>query len=212
MAARAIAARSQGGRLVDVGCGVGNFRRYLALTCYPYIGADVVRYPAFPPDAEFVPIDPRSGTVSLPDGAGDIVVCLETIEHVENPRALFRELTRLTRPGGLIVVTTPNQLSLLSKLTLLVKHRFNAFQDGTGNAYPTHITALLEIDLIRIARECGLEDPQILYSDDGRIPGTGRRWPAACRGRAFSDNIGISAIRPLGPSPREPSGAPSAAE
>jgi 2-polyprenyl-3-methyl-5-hydroxy-6-metoxy-1,4-benzoquinol methylase len=117
-----------------------------------------------------------------------VTVSIETIEHLENPRAFFRELTRITRPGGLIVVTTPNQLSLLSKLTLVVKNQFNAFQDGS---YPAHRTALLEIDLRRIAAEVGLTDAQVQYTNSGRIPGMAWHWPFV-GGRAFSDNVAIS--------------------
>lgn len=208
MAARILRERSTGlGTIVDVGCGVGTFRQHLATTGVDYVGADIVRYPAFPRSAKFVSIDPATGRIPLADATGDVVVCLETIEHVENPRALFREITRLTRPGGLVVVTTPNQLSVLSKLTLVVRNQFTAFQDGTGNAYPAHISALLEIDLIRMARECGLDAIRIGYSGRGRVPGTGVHWPRFLRGRAFSDNIMISAIRPPGrpsPDPRTP--------
>src|SRR5438067_9764395 len=35
------------------------------------------------------------------------VLCLETIEHIEDARALADELTRVTRPGGIILLTTP---------------------------------------------------------------------------------------------------------
>ena len=73
------------------------------------------------------------------------------------------------------MVTTPNQLSLLSKLTLVLKNQFNAFQDSS---YPAHLTALLEIDLRRIATECGLADVAIAYSQQGRIPGTARHYPS----------------------------------
>jgi len=46
---------------------------------------------------------------SLPvrDGEADVVVSIETIERLENPRAVFRELARALRPGGLLIVTTP---------------------------------------------------------------------------------------------------------
>lgn len=75
------------------------------------------------------------------------------IEHLENPRAFIRVLVRLTKPGGWVFVTTPNQLSLLSQMTLMLKNQFNAFQEAPS-LYPAHITALLEIDLIRITTEC----------------------------------------------------------
>jgi hypothetical protein len=108
----------------------------------------------------------------------------------------MRNLTRVTKPGGLIVVSTPNQLSLLSKLTLVVKNQFNAFQDGS---YPAHLTALLEIDLVRMARECGLINIVVHYTDRGRIPLSARHWPrnGFFRGRAFSDNVLLSCFRPM---------------
>ena len=137
-----------GGTLLDVGCGVGNLWPFVRDRFDRYIGADAVRYDGFPLDAEFAHVDLDSGRVPLSDGAGDVVVAVETIEHLENPRAFARELTRLCRPGGWVVITTPNQLSLLSKLTLVLKNEFSAFRAGS---YPAHLTALLEVDLRRIA-------------------------------------------------------------
>ena len=134
----------------------------------------MVRFDGLPSDVEFHPIDLDAGRVGLPDGSGDVVSGVETIEHLENPRAFVRELVRLTKPGGRVVVTTPNQLSWLSKATLLLKNNFNAFQAGS---YPAHITALLEIDLRRIAAECRLADVAVVYTRRGRIAGTPWHFP-----------------------------------
>jgi SAM-dependent methyltransferase len=184
-----------GGTLVDVGCGTGALWGAARDRFDRYVGADVVRYEGFPEGGTFHEVDLETGRVPLPDGSADVVAAVETIEHVENPRAFVRELTRLARPGGLVVVTTPNQLSLLSKLTLVLRNQFNAFQEAPG-LYPAHLTALLEIDLIRIARESGLADPATRYTDSGRVPFTPWRWPGGFRGRAFSDNILLEARRP----------------
>jgi 2-polyprenyl-3-methyl-5-hydroxy-6-metoxy-1,4-benzoquinol methylase len=190
MAAGALAARhTGGGTLLDIGCGTGNLRAALAGRFDRYVGVDVVRHDGFPADAEFYPVDLDAGRVALPDAFADVVAAVETIEHLENPRRFLRELTRLARPGGWVAVSTPNQLSLLSKLTLLVKNQFNAFQDG---CYPAHLTALLEIDLRRIAAECRLADVAIVYSGEGRIPGTPWHYPSwlsRCFPRAMSDNV-----------------------
>jgi len=185
LAAAAIAERAEGSVLIDVGCGQGLLRKNLTARLQKYIGVDLVRYPGFPADSDFCCADLNGAAIPLPDGSADVVACVETIEHVENPRALMRELVRLARPGGLIVLTTPNQLSLLSKLTLIVKGRFNAFTETS----PGPISALLESDLVSIARECGLTDIAVRYTDSGRIPGTARHWPRCFGGRAFSDNI-----------------------
>jgi SAM-dependent methyltransferase len=194
MVVHALAGHQMRGTLVDIGCGTGRLFA-LAGSCYNrYVGVDIDRYDEFPHGAEFVRADLNSGLVPLPDRFAQMVVSVETIEHLENPRALVREMARLARVGGLVVVTTPNQLSLLSLLTLMVKGQFNQFQETPGS-YPAHITALLEVDLVRIARECGLKDIKITYSDDGRMPLTGRHWPAFLKGRRFSDNLMLTAVK-----------------
>ena len=178
-----------GGTLVDVGCGAGQLWRFLRRQFARYIGVDVVRYENFPAEAEFTQVDLDTDRVSLPDDSADVVAAIETIEHLENPRAFMRELVRMVRPGGWVVVTTPNQLSLLSLLTLFTKQRFNAFQDAH---YPAHLTALLEVDLRRIADECGLRDVAIMYSKDGRLALTPWHYPgflARIFPRALSDNL-----------------------
>ncbi|MEN1680507.1 MAG: class I SAM-dependent methyltransferase [Planctomycetota bacterium] len=180
-----------GGLLADVGCGHGHLWQSVTEHFDRYAGIDAVRYDGFPDDGEFVLLDLDTGGAPLPDGAADVVACVETIEHVENPRALARELMRLAKPGGLVIVTTPNQLSLLSKLTLVIKNQFNAF---TESSYPAHLTALLECDLRRIAAECGLEEVEVLFTGQGRVPGTKWHWPSwlsAVLPRAFSDNVGL---------------------
>jgi 2-polyprenyl-3-methyl-5-hydroxy-6-metoxy-1,4-benzoquinol methylase len=182
-------------RLADVGCGTGSFRSHCSAVCEKYCGVDVVRYDDFPTDAEFLAADLDSARWPLEDNLFDATVSLETIEHLENPRAFFREMTRITRPGGLVIVTTPNQLSFLSKLTLIVKNEFTAFQERPG-LYPAHRTALLETDLARIARESGLQGARIAYSNSGRIPGGDLTWPAMFGGRAFSDNVMVIARKP----------------
>ena len=197
-----LAERRAAGVLVDVGCGTGNLRRALGGRFVRYVGADVVRYDGFPADGEFHAVDTATGRVQLDDGVGDVVAAVETIEHVENPRAFARELTRLCRPGQWVVVTTPNQLSLLSKLTLVLRHEFNAFR---ASSYPAHLTALLEVDLRRIAGECGWTEVTIRYTGDGRIPGTSRhypRWLSRLLPRALSDNVALVARTSIGANPR----------
>lgn len=189
MVARELQKRHRGGgTILDVACGAGRLFSFVRNLCDRYMGADIVQYDSFPARTQFVKADLDVETVPLPDARAEIVVSVETIEHLENPRAFMRELTRLAAPGGWIAVTTPNQLSLTSKLSLVLKNQFVAFQEAPG-LYPAHISALLEIDLIRLSRETGLSDAAVVYSNSGRIPGTAWKWPRWCRGRAFSDNV-----------------------
>ena len=197
MVARALSGRHPGGgTLLDVGCGCGELWAFVSDRFASYAGADAVRYDGFPTEAAFHQIDLDSGRVPLPPESADVVAAVETIEHLENPRAFARELTRLAKPGGWVVVTTPNQLSLLSKLTLLVKNEFNAFR---ASCYPAHLTALLEVDLRRIARECGWVDVAVAYTGQGRIPGVRWHWPGFLSrwfSRTFSDNVLVIGRKP----------------
>jgi 2-polyprenyl-3-methyl-5-hydroxy-6-metoxy-1,4-benzoquinol methylase len=199
MVQRAVAARHPGGgTLVDVGCGSGGLWPHVRASFGRYVGVDVLRYDGFPAEGEFHALDLDRGEVPLPDGIADVAAGVETIEHLENPRAFMRMLARLTRPGGWVIVTTPNQHSLLSKGTFLVRGEHVHFQDAS---YPAHITALLEADLRRMAAECGLTDIAVEYSGAGRVPATPRHWPRALTRllpRAFSDNLLLAGQKPHG--------------
>ena len=195
-AAALLAAAGARGAVVDVGCGAGTLRAALALLTSSYIGVDVVRFPSFPVDAEFRQADLDLEPIPLADRSADIVTAIEVIEHVENPRRLMRELARIARPGAVVLVSTPNQRSLLSTLSLVVRGHFAAFSD---REYPAHISALLDVDLLRIAAECGLVDSRIEYSSQGRVPLTNRHYPRLLSRtfpRALSDNLFLIARSP----------------
>jgi 2-polyprenyl-3-methyl-5-hydroxy-6-metoxy-1,4-benzoquinol methylase len=187
-----------GGVLIDVGCGAGNLWPFVRSRFSRYIGIDVVRFEGFPADAEFHRVDLETSKVPLQEDSADVVAAVETIEHLENPRAFIHELVRLAKPGGWIIVTTPIQLSILSLLTLVINHRFAAFQDVD---YPARRTALLEVDLRRIAAECALADVEVTYSHEGRIALTPWHYPkflARLFPRAFSDNLLLIGRKPGG--------------
>jgi len=199
MVSDALAARGvAGGRLVDVGCGGGALWRAMSGRFDHYCGLDAIRYEALPPDAEFRQIDLDAPAWPVADGEADVVTAVETIEHLENPWAFVRSLVRIVKPGGWVVVTTPNQLNLLSLLTLFTKRRFSAFQDAH---YPAHRTALLESDLERTASAAGLERIAIAYTCRGRVPLVAMHYPftlARIFPRALSDNLMVIGRRPIG--------------
>jgi SAM-dependent methyltransferase len=45
--------------------------------------------------------------IPAPDASFDVVLCTEVLEHVPDPLAALRELVRLVRPGGMIIITAP---------------------------------------------------------------------------------------------------------
>jgi len=198
MVAAAVAARHPGGgTLLDVGCGSGRLWPFVRGRFERYVGVDAVRYDGFPAEGEFHAADLDAQALPFADAA-EVVAAVETIEHLENPRAFVRALVRAAKPGGWVIVTTPNQLSLLSRATLLAKGEHNAFRDAS---YPAHITALLEVDLRRIAAECGLEQVSVEFSHSGRVAGSGRHYPgwlSRLWPRGLSDNLLLAGRKPRG--------------
>ena len=193
----ALERRSVGrGVVADVGAGAGDLYRHISEYCAEYLALDAVRYDGLPEVARFLACDVGAGPLPLPEASADCVFAVEVIEHLENPRALMRELARIARPGAWVVVTTPNQASLLSVLSLVFKGRFPAFADAN---YPAHLTALLPVDLLRMGAECGLEQRVLEWSLEGRIPGTAWHWPATVvrlgPGR-LSDNVLLLCRKP----------------
>jgi ubiquinone/menaquinone biosynthesis C-methylase UbiE len=51
--------------------------------------------------------------IPLADESFDVVLCLETLEHVREPRVFGAEIMRVLKPGGLCVITTPARLRFL---------------------------------------------------------------------------------------------------
>ena len=71
-----------------------------------------------------------SSSLPYPDDSFDYVVCVEGLEHIENPFQAFREFRRLIRGRGHLVVSVPN--------TLNIEERFKALLYG----YTSHFKPL----------------------------------------------------------------------
>lgn len=50
----------------------------------------------------------------------DIIWCSEVIEHLKNPKESVKEMLRITRPGGRIIITTPNSHFWIQKMFNLI--------------------------------------------------------------------------------------------
>ncbi len=98
--------------VLDAGCGEGFVTEWLrgALPRARIAGVDaseaaLARAARRVPDADLRPGDVRA--LPYPDGAFDLVVCTEVLEHVEDPETALRELLRVSR--GRVLVTVPHE-------------------------------------------------------------------------------------------------------
>jgi 2-polyprenyl-3-methyl-5-hydroxy-6-metoxy-1,4-benzoquinol methylase len=197
---RLLASHGAGGDLLDFGAGAGVLTRRLAAggRFGSVTGADLFARPAeLPAGVRWVRAD-LNDRVPLGTGSFDVVVAAEVIEHLENPRAVCREIFRLLRPDGLAVVTTPNNESWRALVALVARGHFVLFG---ASSYPAHITALVRKDLERSLCEAGFLQPSFSFTDTGGVPGRpSRSWQSLlgrrARGLRFSDNVLASARKP----------------
>lgn len=187
-----------GGSVLDFGAGTGDLvRRLLGEQRYARIAAaDLFPRPDWlPASVSWWQHDLNEPLAC--DEPFDAVVCSEVIEHLENPRQVFRTLRSLVAPGGLLVLTMPNNECLRSLGGLLLRGHFTSFLPGS---YPQHITALLRMDLERLCLEAGFDPPAFTYPDDGAVPKLpSLKWRQVSggllRGRLFSDSVAMHARR-----------------
>jgi SAM-dependent methyltransferase len=96
--ARLAAGRPKAPRLLDVGCGVKPYEPFFREAVAEYVGVDIAN-----PAAEL------EGTVEdipVPDASFDLVLCTQTLEHVDDPARAVRELRRVVGPGGRVLLST----------------------------------------------------------------------------------------------------------
>src|SRR5690348_11205113 len=101
-----------GDRALDNGCGDGRFTGLLAEAGAEPTGVDVAdaalrRARAAHPGIRFVRT-PVEGPLPFDDGAFDLVWASEVIEHVPDTARWLSEIRRVLRPGGRLLLTTPN--------------------------------------------------------------------------------------------------------
>jgi 2-polyprenyl-3-methyl-5-hydroxy-6-metoxy-1,4-benzoquinol methylase len=98
-----------GGRALDVGCGVGQVVGRLSEAGFEAWGVDVSE-PNIERARKFSERCLLYEGKRLPfvDGHFDSVGALNVLEHVDEPEAFIKEVVRVTKPGGKIVISSPN--------------------------------------------------------------------------------------------------------
>ena len=104
-------------RILDLGAGAGGVAIALGSESrYRMTAVDVVMNPDLVElrgDIEYAVAS--ADTLPFKDGAFDAVLCLETIEHLPRPRPAAKEMMRVLKSGGLVMITTPARFRWLTK-------------------------------------------------------------------------------------------------
>lgn len=103
--------------LMDVGCGAGSFLDLVRGYCTTTIGVE--------PTSSLREILVKKGHLAFPyctdvpkdwHGRVDVAVLFSVIEHIEDPLSLLRDIRSLLKPGGRLLLSTPNRRDWLLEL------------------------------------------------------------------------------------------------
>jgi SAM-dependent methyltransferase len=134
---------ASGQRVLDAGCGrYLKFCKELSGIAF-MVGIDLE--PVLETDNQCAPFGLRGdiGKLPFPSSHFDMVISRSVVEHLEDPQQVFREFSRVLRPGGRVVIITPNKydyVSVIAAITPYRLHRFlvsRIFQVSEEDVFPT---------------------------------------------------------------------------
>ena len=161
-----------GGRVLDCPSAVGYFSTLDTTGQFRFVAVDCIPESHYLADGPtFHQADVNRGLSFLEDQSFDAVVSIEGIEHLESPASFLRECERVLKPGGTLIVATPNIMKLASRFKFLLTGLFRqvaplnefvplgAVGEGVGaggDADRGHLHVPTYLELRFLMKDCGL--------------------------------------------------------
>jgi SAM-dependent methyltransferase len=146
------------GRVLELGCGMGHLLAWL-VDRYQVFGCDInpwalVQARLNVPLGNFFLL---SGDMpyAFPDAVFDLLIAKHVVEHLSHPDQAMAEMSRVLKPGGLLILATPNLSSMMRKRK---RDHWIGYKD------PTHISLRAPEDWLSSLRLNGLQ-PHRVFSD-----------------------------------------------
>jgi len=145
--------------VIDVGCGEGFGAYCLSLKARKVLGIDMLpdlseyageRYGST--GLDYLSLDIMSGDVAIE--RADVICALDVIEHVPDDVAFVKALLDLARPGGTVIISTPNKL--VSYVLF-------------GRLYEYHLREYAHADIQRLIRQTGCSECRVYCVNPGYI-------------------------------------------
>jgi 2-polyprenyl-3-methyl-5-hydroxy-6-metoxy-1,4-benzoquinol methylase len=162
-----------GEQVLDVGCGEGRFAAELAAAGAQVVGIDVAEEPLRRARAKWPRLDLRTvgddGGWQLPDASFDVVWAGETVEHVADTAGWLSEVRRVLRPGGRLLLSTPDHGPLAMLALALSRRSLDAHFDPRSD----HLRFYTRRTLTRLLEDFGFQAVSVRAA--GGLPGARRR-------------------------------------
>ena len=178
-------------KVAEIGCGRGSFSIHLA-----GLGADVTAMDFSEAAINIakdrsrrmnIEVDWKVGDAQdtkLPNDAFDVVISCECMEHVPEPKRMMGELSRILKPGGRLLLTTPSQLN--AQLLGWVHAWWKKAEYNSGSGVQPHENLFFTWQIVRWLKKSGLK----ITGRDARI------FPFLLLPRVNPKKLRIENIRP----------------
>lgn len=185
------------GSVLDIGCGIGNFVEWAGRRGMRAIGADVDEgavASARERGLEAWPVDELADHVE--PGSVDLVTLWDVIEHVHDPRALLLSAVRFLRPGGVVVLETPDVRFPLRPFVIGVRKVAEPIRWSDMLYYADHQVYFSGRGLSTLLARCGLDVVQQtgMRSPSAKIANIFDHWAAVGSG---AGRLGPALYKPL---------------
>jgi SAM-dependent methyltransferase len=160
-----------GAKILDLGAGEGALSARLSDLGFQVTAADKDQDNFKCKQVKFSKInfdspDEITEFVAQHEGAFDAVLGIEVIEHVQDQWQYVRQLMKMAKNDGLVLITTPNTASWISRLLFFFTGRFHQFADGDLSY--GHINPISPWELGLILNDLGAKNINI--SSAGTLP------------------------------------------
>lgn len=161
--------------VLDYGCGAGDaYQRSVAAVVKRYTGADVSQQAvalARKKGYQSLLIDPQTGGIAAPDASFDGAMSVEVFEHLFDPLQSAKELYRVIKPGGTVILTVPNFGYHEHRMLALLRAQVPSEPENVKiNRYNgVHIRFFSKLMLSRLLQDAGFTDVRVGSFDDSSI-------------------------------------------
>lgn len=110
-------------KVLEVGCGAGNVSSFLAQKGYAVTGCEFYTEAINMAWPDFLKVQGDASNLPFEDNSFDIVGLFDVIEHFQDDITPLKEAVRVTKRGGIIVLTVPARKELWSSFDEMSRHK-----------------------------------------------------------------------------------------
>jgi len=184
--------------ILDLGAGAGivaqmNFKGLVRSVCGVDLDPRVVENPML--DEGRVS---DAGEIPYGDGLFDLVYSDNVFEHLDAPAAVYKEVARVLKPGGVLLFKTPNKWHYMPTIARITPHWFHQLVNrlrgrAEADTFPTRYRSNSKSDVVRLAAESGflVEGLELV---EGRPEYLRMAWPAYALGACYERLVNSSSL------------------